>query len=390
MGNDNLYPVFTAGVFLKHLEEPYIYNILNDELYEINDEALEFLIKCDGITPLSSLSFDNEFMDYCLEEKLLELAEIRIDNPKKPPVRKSPVPSLRYLELQITDRCNLACRHCYLGEPKGKELTIQNIKDVFTQFEELQGLRMIVSGGEPMLHRDFAIINEEIKGRAFRAILLTNGTIINEEKARNLNFQEVQISLDGLEEAHDHLRGKGNFKKAVKAAKILIEMGIDVSAATMITKMNANDFEPLEAMLKDMGVKEWAVDVPAGTGFAAGGGGDIFLPSKEASLYLRYGYGGGLYQSTGEYACGAHLCAITPDGSVCKCGFFADKPAGNINADSLSDCWGRIEKQRFSELECGNCEYIAECRGGCRFRAMLESSMNAPDSVKCFAYGIKK
>jgi len=383
------HPVFESGVYIKNLEDPAIYNTNNDELYELNDEALDFLKKCDGLNSLGELSYDEDFLSYCIDEKLLSLKKERGKVFQTQSLTKPPFPSLRYLELQLTDRCNLACKHCYLGKSKTRDLSAELAESVFNQFEELQGLRMIISGGEPLLHPDFKKINEMLKNRSFRSILLTNGTLLEKNNIDNINVSEYQISIDGLEDAHDAVRGKETFKKSMGAVEMLIKKGIDVSIATMVNRHNCNDFSKMESLFKEMGIKEWSVDVPVEMGYARNEPQSILLSAKDASKYLSFGFGGGLYKSSGKYACGAHLCAVTPSGDVCKCGFYSDSSSGNIEDKTLRDCWVKIEKIKLDELECRTCSVINECRGGCRYRALAEGSERGRDSAKCFFFGIK-
>lgn len=383
------YPVFEPGVYIKILETPAIYNTNNDEFYELNNEALDFLKKCNGLNSLGGLSYDEEFLSYCIDEKLLSFKKERREVFKTQSLVKPPFPSLRYLELQLTDRCNLACRHCYLGKSKTRDLEVELAESVFNQFEELHGLRMIISGGEPLLHPDFKKINEMLKNRSFRSILLTNGTLLEKDNIDKLNADEYQVSIDGLEDAHDAVRGKGTFKKSMGAVEMLIDNGIDVSIATMVNRYNSNDFPEMENLFREMGVMEWSVDIPVEMGYAKNEPQSLLLSAEESSKYLSFGFGGGLYKSSGEYACGTHLCAVTPSGNVCKCGFYSDSPSGNIEKETLRDCWIKIEKIRLDDLECGNCTVINECRGGCRYRALAEGSGKGTDSAKCFFFGIK-
>ena len=102
----------TKEAVFKWLETPSVYHIKKDELYELDDESFEFLKN--AVQPKTDVRAENrEFIDYCLTEGLLTTKEV---SAKRPPLIKSPVPSLRYLELQITDKCNLRCRHCYIGD----------------------------------------------------------------------------------------------------------------------------------------------------------------------------------------------------------------------------------------------------------------------------------
>ena len=84
------------------------------------------------------------------------------------------LPSLRYLELQLTSRCNLTCKHCYLGETTPLDLPAETILRICKEFERMQGLRLLLSGGEPMLHNDFWTLNDALSDFGLRSVLLSN------------------------------------------------------------------------------------------------------------------------------------------------------------------------------------------------------------------------
>ena len=107
---------------LKWLETPSVYHIARDELYELDHEAFTLLRKC--ASQNGCAISDHDFLDYCLREGLLITDRV---SAKHPPLTESPVPSLRYLELQITDRCNLRCKHCFIEEGSS-ELSIHHVK----------------------------------------------------------------------------------------------------------------------------------------------------------------------------------------------------------------------------------------------------------------------
>ncbi|MBE0427449.1 MAG: radical SAM protein [Nitrospirae bacterium] len=183
---------------LKWLETPSVYHIGKDDLYELDSESFDFLRHC--ASDRECLSEDIEFIDYCLKENILTEDKISL---KRPPVIKSPVPSLRYIELQITNRCNLKCKHCYIENKSFSELSVPRIKTVLKEFEEMQGLRVLLTGGEPLIHSKFEDINEILPEFFIRKVLFTNGLLVNKRILRNLNVDELQISIDGLEDAHD-------------------------------------------------------------------------------------------------------------------------------------------------------------------------------------------
>ena len=385
MPSENRVITFSPHAALKNLEERYLYDVAKDELYELNEDAYQFFLRiCRGENP-PLREEDGEFIQYCLSENLISFSEVPFQ--KKVVLDPSPIPSLRYLELQMTNRCNLQCRHCYIGERPHRDLSKKQIQMVLEQFEEIQGLRLLLSGGEPLLHPDFWEVNEMLSDYAFRSILLSNGTLISKEVAQKLHVHEVQISLDGMKEGHEFLRGKETFEKAVMAIDHLQEAKIRVSVATMIHRKNLSEFDPLASLLQSKNIEEWNVDVPCVEGRLKENQ-DLQVSPSEAGRFLGYGFGGGFHSSAKNFACGTHLCAIMSDGTVCKCGLFSQEPAGWIE-EGLRTCWARIPRISLKDLAC-NCTVIEECRGGCRYRAKTQNDLFQPDLYQCYAREVLK
>ena len=414
---------------LKWLETPSLYHIKKDELYELDAEAFEFLRRCSSEKGCGS--DDKKFIDYCTREGILtkeppynKLRGTEIQNDKRrPPIKKSSVPSLRYLELQITDRCNLRCRHCYIdtnsisklslrGVPilsgrrrsirptpfwlamtdkditsekvKASELSVTQIKNILTEFEEMQGLRVLITGGEPLLHSRFKEINSILPRFFLRKILFTNGLLLNKKMLENLNVGEIQVSIDGMEKAHDSLRGKGKFKRTMQNIMLAIECGFEVSVSTMVHSKNTGDFNKMETLFKKIGIKDWTVDIPCITGRLKRNT-EFQLSPKQAGKYLAYGYGGGIHSGEKGSGCGLHLMSISANGKISKCTFYSDRAVGTIK-DRLRKCWKKIKPIRLDKLDC-DCKYIEECRGGCRYRAEMLGDAKGKDLYRCALYG---
>jgi radical SAM protein with 4Fe4S-binding SPASM domain len=381
MTSGDKFLALTPHCFLKHLESPAIYDVESDELYELSEEAFTFLQRLPA--RVVDESVDRDFLDFCLKEGILWFTgEPGTD---LLPVQNPCIPSLRYLELNITDRCNLQCSHCYLEASRRGDMRLVLLTKVMEDFARINGLRLLVTGGEPLLHEEFWQVNERVREYPFRSVLLSNGTIITKEVAKKLKFHEVQVSLDGWRESHDRLRGEGNFKRTLRGIENLLSEGTTVSVATMVHAFNLPDFERMEKFLTESGVSGWSVDVPCLTGRMAGHI-DFYLSAEKAAPYLQFGFGEGSHQSSGDYACGAHLCAVLPDGKVCKCSFFAEETAGVIQEEDLRSCWNRIHHMNLKELRC-DCDQLLECRGGCRYRASLFQDIHGKDPVQCFARG---
>jgi radical SAM protein with 4Fe4S-binding SPASM domain len=385
MLSENKFIKLTPHSVLKNLEAPFLYDIQNDELYELSTEAYQFLLQtCLGETPPIRRE-DEDFVQFCLAENLITFS----GHPSQRTIFSdpSPIPSLRYLELQITDRCNLKCHHCYLGEGSHQDLSFEQIQRILKEFEEIQGLRLLLSGGEPLLHPRIWEVNDLLRGYEFRSVLLSNGTLITEEVAKKLHVHEVQVSLDGMKEGHESLRGKGTFEKTLLSIDHLQEANIRVSVATMIHQRNLSEFDQLASLIQSKHIEEWNVDIPCVEGRLKENQ-DLWVSPQQAGPFLSYGFGGGFHGSTNNATCGAHLCAILPNGAVCKCGLFSQEPVGSIE-EGLRTCWVRIPRIPLKDLTC-NCSVIEECKGGCRYRAKIQRNLFQPDLYQCYARGVLK
>jgi len=382
---ENKFVQLAPHCVLKRLEQPYLYDIEKDDLYELSPDAYEFLLQClQGKSP-PLREEDREFIQTCLSENLITFSEIPAERDVFPD--PSPIPSLRYLEVLLTGRCNLKCRHCYIGDCLHRDLSVEQIRRIAKEFEDIQGLRLLLSGGEPLLHHHFWEINEILRARAFRAVLISNGTLITEEVAKKLHVHEVQISLDGMREGHESLRGKGTFERVLRAIDFLHEADIQVSVATMIHRGNLGEFDQLASLLQARHIREWNVDVPCIEGRLRENQ-EFWVEPSEAGPFLNYGYGGGFHGSENNSCCGAHLCAILPDGRVTKCGLFSQERVGTID-EGLRTCWQRIPRISLSQLNC-TCSEIELCRGGCRYRAKIHGGLFEPDLFQCYARGVLK
>jgi radical SAM protein with 4Fe4S-binding SPASM domain len=236
-------------------------------------------------------------------------------------------------------------------------------KQIAKQFYELGGIKMMITGGEPLMHPEIEKILGEVTKYGIRVEILTNGTLINRKNADLLKkyVDEVQVSIDGVK-GHDMLRGEGSLEKTLGGIESLEDM--DLTIATMVTGFNCAEFDEIEKLVLSLGAKRWLLDYPCTD--------DKLLPKfKEAAgIIRRYGFGKESYESSLNKTCGTHLCAVTPTGMVSRCGFYGDKPVGSIE-EGLRECWDRICRRHLwdiDELEC-QCKSLESCRGGCRYRA---------------------
>jgi radical SAM protein with 4Fe4S-binding SPASM domain len=165
---------------------------------------------------------------------------------KDPPAsRPSPVDiRIKSIFLHLTDRCNLRCIHCYVGEGKdrGPDPDAEGIHALIDQLADAGGRSITISGGEPLLHRDWPDIARHAAEK-LRVTINTNGVLVTEPIARRLARVKphIQISLDGPDpETHDAVRGNGTFASALRGIRALIAAGLGENLILSMTLMRQN------------------------------------------------------------------------------------------------------------------------------------------------------
>ena len=132
------------------------------------------------------------------------------------------------LTWEWTYACDLQCVHCLSssGRRDPHELTTPEMKDVVDQLAAMQVFYVNIGGGEPMLRPDFFEIIEYCVSRGVGVKFSTNGGRINAENARRLaalDYVDVQISLDGIDEAtNDAIRGEGTHARVRRAMEDIV------------------------------------------------------------------------------------------------------------------------------------------------------------------------
>ena len=158
----------------------------------------------------------------------------------------------------MTRRCNLKCVHCYAHAEKmdGVDpISTENAKMVIRDLAEFGCPVMLFSGGEPLVREDLVELAKFATEQKMRAVISTNGTLITRSKARELKeigLSYVGISLDGLEEVHDHFRGvRGAFKQALLGIANCQEEGLKVGLRFTINKRNTQEIPGIFALLRE-------------------------------------------------------------------------------------------------------------------------------------------
>ncbi|KGK97885.1 Fe-S oxidoreductase [Methanococcoides methylutens] len=158
----------------------------------------------------------------------------------------------------MTRRCNLRCVHCYAHAKDIEfkdELTTEQGKELIDDLSEFGSPVILFSGGEPLMRKDLPELAEYAISKGMRAVISTNGTLIDEEMAKTLKeigLSYVGISIDGVRETNDKFRGmKGAFDAAMTGLRNCQREGIKVGLRFTINKQNVADIPAIFDMLEE-------------------------------------------------------------------------------------------------------------------------------------------
>jgi MoaA/NifB/PqqE/SkfB family radical SAM enzyme/SAM-dependent methyltransferase len=172
---------------------------------------------------------------------------------------------LREVWLHVTDRCNLACRHCLVASsPTGADgLDTGALRDVIRQAAELGADTFYFTGGEPFLRSDLvALLRQVTQHYRATAVVLTNGTRLDDELVAALaalpqGRLHLQVSLDGsCADRNDALRSRGSFDAATAGLRRAAAAGLPVTVATVALRRNLDDLIPLASLAHELGARQ--------------------------------------------------------------------------------------------------------------------------------------
>lgn len=320
------------------------------------------------------------------------------------------------IQWHITSRCTKRCRHCYMFESERYKTEIEHelkyaemlqILDDIKNFEEKWGFVIndfFITGGDPVLNPDYKELLAELKRRGKRIYIMGNPETLTSqilEGFKAVGVQQMQMSLDGMENTHDFYRGKGNFDATIKALELLDSYDIPGTIMFTLTGENKDELIPLmNYVAYSTKAKGFAFDLVCGVGNAK----DISLQlTKEEvksyfELYLAekrkiktngnpirisekshffqllhyenndfYPYDIEAFSAIGGCYVGFTCYTILADGSVTACRRFPTI-IGKMPDQKMEDIFlenDLLKKfRRASSFEsCGHCMFYKSCRG---------------------------
>ena len=335
-----------------------------------------------------------------------------------------------------TRRCNLRCVHCYAqsaDQEYSGEMTTDEGFALLEDLAEFGSPVVLFSGGEPLMRKDLL----ELAGRAvklgLRAVISTNGTLIDAKKAeqlREIGLSYVGVSLDGMQQTNDKFRGmKGAFDKALAGIRNCLKAGIKVGLRFTINKRNAVDVPDILSLLTDENIPRVCFYhlVYAGRGSALmkedldheqtrrvvdliidrtaelheqGIAKEVLTVDNHTDgpyLYLRMLREKNprakdvmeLLQMNGGNSTGRGIGCVSWDGAVHADQFWRHVTFGNVKERNFSQIWTDLSNPLMAKLKdkrpylkgrCGDCKFQDICGGNFRVRAEAATGdLWAPD-----------
>lgn len=299
---------------------------------------------------------------------------------------------------EITLRCNLRCSHCgsSAGTPRPNELNTQECFRLCEELAELGCEDVSLMGGEPFLREDWLSIAQCVKNLGMNLNIVSNGTLLENfiEEISQLKPKVVGISLDGLKESHEKIRGEGTFEKTLRAIELLRKKRIQTTVITTVSKINFKDLPEMKNLFYKKGVN-WQIQVAMPFGNFKK---ELMLSEEEfyaTALFIAkeriensfkdlpvigahcYGYYSKILPGCSFEGCSAGITSIgiTSDGGIVGCLSMGNERfiEGNIREKSLREIWedpnNFAYNRKFTKEQlgsnCKDCKYGAICKGGC-------------------------
>jgi radical SAM protein with 4Fe4S-binding SPASM domain len=158
--------------------------------------------------------------------------------------------------LEITARCNLNCRHCYINLPakdqeaKKNELTLEEIDKITDQAIEMGALWCLLTGGEPLLRKDFFEIYMMLKKKGLLVSVFTNAALLNE---KHINLfkkyppRNIEVSVYGVtQKTYEKVtRVPGSFHQFLRGIELIKQSGLKVRFKAMVMKSNLHELDQI-------------------------------------------------------------------------------------------------------------------------------------------------
>lgn len=302
------------------------------------------------------------------------------------------------VEWEVTNACNLRCRHCYVAaaEKLEGELSTNEALKLIEELDRIGITDITISGGEPFLRSDLWQIIEEIKSRRIPFMIYTNATLLNEEKLKKLadfDTKAISVSLNGATaKTHNFVQNADTFEKVIGTIKKLNDYGIKVQVLFTLMKVNSGEFDELVSLSRRLDVESICIYPFYPQGRGKENLNYLVLDARDAVTFLKRAVelappphvyvGGCLSQKFSPKQkhslirgnpCGKLTAIITPDGHLRPCNFLPYRTKHSVREKNIYELWNepvfkkvRNWRNRLNqETNCQRCSLLPICMGIC-------------------------
>jgi MoaA/NifB/PqqE/SkfB family radical SAM enzyme len=275
---------------------------------------------------------------------------------------------LRLVGIDLTDRCQCGCVHCYAAKPAAEcaELTVDEVRSVIDQAAAMRATEVSFSGGEPLLHKDAVDLVRYAHRKGMVSKINTNGVLLSRDRIHALQEAGLNwcaVSLDSARpHVHDELRKfPGCCNRVIDGLKMLVECGIPCSITTYVTKQDVytDHLSEIVALGHTLGVSQVRINFPVPMGRFEDRQ-DLVLTHEEREE-IRKLLRDEIVSMEAPRAgtrCTAGVTTLTvkANGDVTPC-VFVPLPYGNIRSHSLREIWRAMAEFDRMHKPDGQCPY---------------------------------
>lgn len=324
------------------------------------------------------------------------------------------------LYVELTSACNLRCRHCYNASGcKSVELDYRILSRVIRQMAKDNVKNIALSGGEPILYSHFWDVLDLCASLNIRTSVITNGTLWNREMIEKIEAYDVfiQVSLDGMEENHDYVRGNGAFQRVIGTLDLFGSSKLKdrINIHCVINNRNYDEMQEIIQLCNSKGAASLSFNMYNKLGRACEESEIQFPDDKsrietidlinkvvDANKDIQQ-----IMKITGAPT--THFCPLLEDtpkfnlridseGNVYPCQIFSgiQYSLGNIYSQTINEIIHSERTEMFHDFikmttefnsECVKCAFKKSCGKGCPGARLADNSLNDVDD-NC--YQIKK
>lgn len=256
---------------------------VDNEFYVLNKDTYELI---DAYTTGKEKEFQER---YELSDDDLQTLYNTISNTLyNPPTYLPAFDEILSAQWRITSNCNLSCKHCYISQNK-EEVSIDVINRIIDKIIDEKIMSITITGGEPLLVKDVDKIVRKLLLSDIHVKICTNGLLLPAFLNHFSNEDDVEfmISLDGTEDCHDAIRGKGTFRRTIEGIRLASMNGFSITVNIVLNKINYLSIPELLSFLSKLNIRKVQISEMWLFGNALQNEHELILSKEEHDLYVK-------------------------------------------------------------------------------------------------------